>query len=340
MTSTDRLEQAFAVRALPRGAIGLFGDDVPPALLADHGLRGVCVRYAPLPVAPQPQVQAIAERFLDPRAAEFLHRLAGGDFDGLAGIVFCRDDTAALTAYQYATELRRQGLLAETAPPFFLWNLLHTDSAPVRAFNAVQLCRLRDWLAGFSGEPLAHPPATATLWDAQRAARITGRDAMVWRNAGRWMAPHDHAAALATVPLTPPRPGRRIALLGGACDLPAWYDAIETAGTITCDLTLLGGEVIRGPGIDDIAADPLHPRSVPAGRHRPAMVQAIVAAGCDLAVAQLDETDDTFGWDLPSLRHDLGARGIPLISLGFRPIRPDATTCARAADHLRQGVPA
>lgn len=340
MTSVERLEQAFAIRTLPPGAVGLFGDDLPPALLAQAGLRGTCVRYATGPVPAQPQVQAIAERFLDARAAEFLHRLAAGHFDALAGIIFCRDDTAALTAYQYATELRRQGLLAPSVPPFFLWNLLHTDSAPVRAFNAVQVGRLQDWLAGFGGTSLPAPTLDLALTRAQHAARISGRDAMVWRSAGRWMTPAEHAAALATLPLSSPRPGHRIALLGGACDVPAWYEAIETAGTITCDLTLLGGEAVHGPTIDDIATDPLHPRTVPAGRHRPAMVQAIVDAGCDLAVAQLDETDDTFGWDLPSVRRELAARGIPLINLGFRPVRPDAATCARVVAALREQVTA
>lgn len=336
------LTHAFEAREVRPGSVGTFGDDVPASLLAAHGLCGTDVAFSGSDVAPVPVVSEITEPFMDPRSSAFLHRLAAGAFDGLSGIVFCRDDQAALPAYQYATELRRQGRLADTTPPFFLWNLLHSEAGPATAFNTVQAERLNGWLSDRSGGaplPGAKEQAQqlARLNRAQAEARVSGGQAMIWRAAGRWMAPADHADALAEAleTLDPPRSGRRIALVGGACDRPAVYGAIEAAGPVVCDLTQLGGHgpALTGHVTEDLAAiatDPLHPRGVPAARYRPTLLQRILEARCDLVVAQLDETDHSFGWDLPSLREALAGRGVPLVNLGFRPLRPGAEWCAMA----------
>ncbi|WP_010139504.1 2-hydroxyacyl-CoA dehydratase family protein [Oceanicola sp. S124] len=354
MTPEQTLESAAKARALPRGAIGYFGDDLPRQILQGRGVSAVDVALAPAAPDMHPDVARITEPFMDRRSVEFLNRLAAGAFDDLSGIVFCRDDAAALPAYQYATELRRTGVL-DRGPAFFLWNLLHGTTGPIATFNARQATRLAEWLPatkeGDDGRTLAaQGEALKALARAQDEARVSGETAMIWRLAGRWMDPASHADAL-TAAVTAamgdrdtPRPGRRIALLGAACDQPQLYAALETAGTIVCDLTQLGNHAPRPTGqaatdLAAIAVDPFHPRGTPSDRYRPAILQAIAEARCDLVVVQLDETDHSFGWDLPSLTREVSELGIRLVHLGFRPLRPDAAWYARAA-RLLQGEPA
>lgn len=312
MTDAATLRRAYRDRHLPDGATGYFGDDLP---LSD--LPAVCVKYAGTTL-PAPEIADVVEPFMDDHARQFLWRLAAGQFDGLRRIVFCRDDSSALPAYQYATELRRQGRLLG-GPEFHLLNLLHTDSAPARRFNARQIAALP------TGRPV--PDAIPALDAAQAEGRIAGAEALVWRNARRWMGA-DHAEtltrALATLPA--PADAPRIALIGSALDAPDAYTAIEARGRIVCDLTPLGQWRTRGD-----ATDPLHPRIVPASRHREAILQRIEETRCDIAVLQLDAFDDTLGWDMPSIRKALEERGVTVIDLGFRDRRPDAAWCERIA---------
>lgn len=311
MTDAATLGSAYERRNLPVGAVGYFGDDLP---LSD--LPTVCVKYANTTL-PAPEIADVVEPFMDDHARQFLWRLAAGHFDALRGIVFCRDDSSALPAYQYATELRRQGRLP-AGPQLHLLNLLHTDSAPARRFNERQLAAM----------PVGSPVADAVpdLDAAQAEGRIAGAEAMVWRNARRWMPAADHAGtltrALATLP--PPAQTPRMALIGSALDAPDAYAAIEARGRIVCDLTPLGQW--RGG-----ATDPLHPRIVPASRHRDAILRRIEQTGCAIAVMQLDAFDDTLGWDMPSLRKALETRGVTVIDLGFRDRHPDAAWCERIA---------
>ncbi|MBF9033723.1 hypothetical protein HKCCE2091_05680 [Rhodobacterales bacterium HKCCE2091] len=348
--AADMLERAFARGAAGAGdgpgRVGLFGDGVPLALVAAAGGVALDVKLAPPdPVPLHPAVAAVVEPFVDTFAARFLHRLAAGAYDGFAVLVFARDDAAALVAYQYAAELRRQGALPP-GPPLHLWNLVHTDSAPAHAFNMTEAARLRAALSAHldaTGAPslaeaLAQEDVRRAALARLDAASVSARVAHVWRNAGRYLSPLVHAEALDAALAEEPRiEGDRIGLVGSAIGTAALHDLIDRP---VRDLTPTGacwpGPAPATPDLEAViraaATDPLHPRAAPAGRHRAALVDRL--AGCAAVVAQCAEHEEAFGWDIPPLREALAARGIPLIDLGLRPEPPDEAWLGAARARL------
>ncbi|MFZ2102645.1 MAG: 2-hydroxyacyl-CoA dehydratase family protein [Oricola sp.] len=359
------LNAAFAERRVPGdGApsgnrlVGVFGNGLPAPLLAAMSLVPVDVKMAPesaLSVR-APAIGDYIEPFVDDYARIFLHRLFSGAFDDLRAIVFCRDDAAALVAYQYALELRRQGVAQAPAPHLVLWNFVHRTTGPAHAFNRRQVERLIvDLAAGLTMDDLESRLPHAVRDEAERAAALSGLDtlrkarggsiaavdAFRWRNAGRSLESADHARLL-RLALEPAggeaRPSApRIALIGSALDSLSFYETLDGIGAIVTDLQPFG-EVWPGPPggetLDDllaaVAADRFCPRTEPATLHREAIVRRCVEDRCDLVIAQLDQNDDSVGWDLPSLRRSLAEHGIPLVELGFRDHRPDGAWLASA----------
>ena len=356
-SATQLLSTAFLRRVVEPSqgvpVIGHFGDDLPLHVVRAFGAVPSCIKLAPEDEDLQASaIEGLLEPFMDDFARQFLLRFAAGHLDGMAGLVFSRDDAAAFTAYQYATEFRRQGIAGRQAPPLHLWNFLHSDTVPVAAFNRVQLQRLQDFLMVVSGT--RQPRLAGDGDELQQAAldrlqalqaespcRISGREALVWRNAGRWLSPEVHAKALEAAFQGAVQPGHvaRIALVGSAtCSLP-FYETIEQCGTVVCDLQPFGRYRASAEQNDEAwllaeARDDLHPRGVPAERYRPALLKHIVDARCDLVISQVDRNDDTFGWEVPALSKALKARGIRFVDLGFRPMRPDDQWLAAAAARI------
>ncbi|MFZ7093766.1 2-hydroxyacyl-CoA dehydratase family protein [Primorskyibacter sp. 2E233] len=331
------LQQAFAMRAdgvQTDGVelVGTFGEGVPRALIASLGGLAVDIKAPPLSDARDavrsPIVESIAEPFLDTFATSFLHRFAAGAFDRFATLIFARDDVAALAAYQYALELRRQGRLPDRGPRMYLWNLLHTDTAPVAAFNRAELERLTDHLVETLGTGLdpnrlsEAVKAERRRMDALHALPPGGPDAFVARNAGRWLTPEAHGALLSDLSAGE---GPRIALVGTACDIPVMHALCEGLGQVVADLQDYGRlteQPCRAADLlTEVAEDPLSPRAGPPARFTRALHDGI--AGADLVIASVDRNDDSFGWELPGLRQAAAAQGARFLDLGFRPFRPD-----------------
>ncbi len=338
--------------AAPR--VGVFGNGFPEVLVSAAGAVPVHVNLG-LPEAglsSEGSIAEIIEPFVDDEVRLFLKRLVAGHFADFRGIIFARDDAPALIAYQYATEWVRQGRAHGKVPPLFLWNLVHTASAPVRCFNQVQAGKLFDFLASIGlprpGEASiaaasAHEQSRRTKLAAlERAETIPGSVAMRWRNAGRFMAAQDHARllgeALAEPPAADELPKARLGIVGSPLSSMAVYATFERFGRVVADLQPWG-QVWPGrdaaPNVEAIltaaAADPFCPRITPANAHRRALVAAAVAGRCDLVICQLAQTDDTFGWEVPALATDLAAEGIGFINLGFRDAEPDTKWLDHAA---------
>jgi len=331
------LQRAFDLRAdgvRPDGAalVGVFGEGVPLPLVAALGGLAVDVKAPPLADAADGPtsdlVRSVTEDFLDPFATRFLHRFAAGAFDRYATLIFARDDVAGLTAYQYATELRRQGRLTQGGPRLHLWNALHTDSAPVAAFNRHELDRLKAHLeetlgAKLDPDRLAGAVAEETRRaDALAALPPGGPDAFVARNAGRWLPPSQHAALIKDMPRGG---GPSIVLTGSACDIPVLHTLCAEVGQVCADLQDYGGAAPQPVDAADllrrIVADPLATRAAPPARYTRALHDGI--AGADLVIASTDASDDSFGWELPGLRRAAETQGARFLDLGFRPFRPD-----------------
>lgn len=362
--AASELEAVFAGKPMPAGSgplVGIFGNGVPAVVLTACGCRSMDVKSAPPERlgAHADCVAAICEPFVDDYASVFLHRLFAGDFEHLDAIVFAHADAAAFTAYLYASELLRQQV-ARVAPRLFLFNFAHGDSAAVDRFNAKQADRLVAALAAIGGTTPTEPDWQAALKaEAGRAAalarleamqqaqppRVSGMVAMQWRNAGRYLSALDHAEALnaacdAVGPGATPN-GPRIGLVGTALDDTAVYETIETVGPVVCDLQPFGGlwpaagaATSVGDQLKAIAREPLVPGAVQADAMHRAMVARLQMAGCELVVAQYDRNDDTFGWDLPSLKRLSEQAGMAFADTGFRDHRPGPGWHERVRDLL------
>ena len=348
-------ERVDSVSSNDHPLIGLFGEGIPRAIIAASGAMPLDVKAPPLsdnsdgPIVAA--VSAIAENFLDDFTARFLHRLAAGAFQKFELIVFSRDDVAALTAYQYAQELRRSGVLASHGPRFHLWNFLHTDSDAVAQFNKIELDRLTQVLAEVTGSEITDLALTrATGAEATRSAildqyTVHNAESFVYRNAGRWLPPARHVDLLQALPTTPaPQRDRRIGIVGTACDLVVLHDICADFGTVTADLqpygqvwpTPFSGTTNSVDMLRELARSPFHIRTSPPGRYTDALVEAL--SDCDLVVSSVDRNDDSFGWDLPVLRLRLAPNGITVVDLGFRPFRPDADWIENARETIREAL--
>ncbi|MFC7703796.1 2-hydroxyacyl-CoA dehydratase family protein [Plastorhodobacter daqingensis] len=358
------LEAAFNSRDegcsadMPR--VGLFGNGIPEVVVAAAGACPVHLSMGrrALPHA----IEQVIEPFVDAEARIFLNRLMQGDFAGYAGILFARDDIAALTAYQYAAEWIRQGQGAAGVPPLFLWNFVHTASEAAQAFNRIQLEKLTDFLQGQGLAQPQHGWARAAGHEKSRRQALQrleawqgrgqgGATAMQWRNAGRFMPAERHAELLekALAAAGAPRGGRRLGLVGSPLACVETYRAFESLGPIVCDLQPWGSVWPGDPAavsepaslLQALASDAASARIVPASAHRGALLRALETRRCDLVICQISQTDDSFGWEIPSLEAELRARGIGFVNLGFRDPEPDeAWRIAAAARLAGAGVPA
>jgi 2-hydroxyglutaryl-CoA dehydratase, D-component. len=355
----EQQENWSSTAAMPR--VGIFGNGMPETLVAAAG--AVPVHLALGTTTQSHPICEVIEPFVDEEVRYFLVRLMRGDFADLAGIIFARDDAPALIAYQYATEWIRQDLERAKTPPLFLWNLVHTDTQPVRTFNRVQAKKLFGFFEGLGLEsPDAADIAAAARAEQERAAALRKLDAAVgvslsgtraarWRNAGRFMSAGEHAdllaAALAETVEDLPPPAR-IGIVGSPLCCEKTYRMIEGFGTVVCDQQGFG-QVWPGPGnaaseLEDIlvatAADPSCHRIAPTSSHRAGLVRALKEARCNLVVCQLSQTDDTFGWEIPALATELAAQGMTLVNLGFRDARPGDAWLEGAAQQLDQALEA
>lgn len=365
MTELKRAFEAKARGVVSEGsAVGFFGSDFPVVLVAACGLRAVDVEMEPAADAGcvSAAVDEVAEPFVDASARRFLHRLLCGAYDDLAAIVFSRSTAAAYIAYLYATELRRQQRGA-VGPLLHLWNGQLTDSDAVAAFNRSEAHRLEQTLASIGGSGIEEGLPGAVAAERQRAealaglertvqsGRISGHDAMRWRNAGRYLDAAEHARLLKAATderaENGKRAGRRIGLIGSPVAESRLYDLIEEFGTIVADPHSYGfawpppvpsDAADIGAVLEAAATHRLQPRALPVAGHRQAIVRACVEAGCDAAVIQLDPHDDTVGWDLPDIRARLHAAGIRIVDLGFRPDPVDEAWLEAARGKLREAL--
>lgn len=367
-TLVSAAQTRFRTPTGPEPCIGVFGNSAPEVLLAAAGFRVLDVkatRDEDADTAGLSDITAYVEPFVDDHARCFLHRLARGDLAHCRAIVFGREDAAALVAYQYALELQRQQVIGPS-PRLLLWNLEQGGEAAVLAFNRAQCERLWEQLTALGGvRPDARRLAAIVRAYHRRqaglaeldpvqgldAASLTAEECFEIRHAARYLDASIHAdclqAVLATLADRPARSGPRLGLVGTALDDRSVYRMLDRVGVLVADLQPFGAVWPapvtepdgRWEGTDtllrDLAADPFSPRSRQPDQWLEAVVAACAAARCDRVIAQMDQNDDTFGWDLPPLREALAQRGIGLINLGFRDLRPSADWLRTAEQCLR-----
>lgn len=348
-----------------RPRVGVFGSGMPETLVKAAGACPVHVEFGMAEAeAGTSGIDAVLEPFLDSAVCVFLQRFARGDFADLRGIIFARDDAPALVAYQYATEWVRQGRAPAGSPPLFLWNLVHTDTAATRRFNQVQADKLFGFFEAIGLErPEAEKIATAAAHERARAnallqlnaARERGLGAATairWRNAGRFMPAELHAKLLEAV-LADPQPASnqspaRLAVIGSPFLSVRSYAALDALGTVACDLQPWG-DMWPGSGngcetLEELlvatSADWSCNRIVPTSAFREGIIDRTAAAGCDVVICQLAQTDDTIGWEVPALAAAFAARGTAFVNLGFRDPEPGEPWLEAAAKAISAALEA
>ena len=342
-------ERADGVVANGRPLVGVFGEGVPVPLINAMGGVGIDVKAPPLADAVDGPIESVVskvtEPFLDPFAARFLHRFAAGAFDRFAALIFVRDDVAGLAAYQYASELRRQGQLTAQGPSLHLWNMLHTKSTAAEVFNQAEQVRLVKELEQSLGAQCdADALNTAIMSEAARNKIVGelpsgGQEAFIARNTGRWLTAEGHSALLADLSLHTFQ-GPKIALAGTACDTPVLHAVCEAYGQIIADIQDYGRSApfihSAESMLTDLAGDGLSLRAAPPDRFTRALHKATEDA--DLVVVSVDENDDAFGWEVPALKRATEDRGARFVNLGFRPFRPDAAWCDGASTLISEAL--
>lgn len=338
--------------------IGVFGNGAPETLIAASGATPVHVNFGARDESITGAMDAAIEPFVDPEVRIFLNRFADGAFDGFAGIVFVRDDAPALTAYQYALEWVRQGRAKGATPPLFLLNTIHAATAPVRAFNRTQIEKLIDFLTGIGLARVGDGELAEQVQHATRRHRALGAvtgsaaDAMVFRNAGRFLPMQRHAQLLeeAADKAEPADAGGgvRLGIVGSPLFSERAHMTFGKYGSVVCDVQPFG-QVWPGAWedaatvetmLERLAGDAFCHRISPPNRYREAVVEALVAARCELVLCQLAQTDDTFGWEIPDLSRQLAASGIGFVNLGFRDAQPDDAWLARAGVLIERALEA
>lgn len=354
-SAAEILDSAYAARATGAFAdvVGIFGEGFPEPLLRAAGLRPICLHINPAidGVDAGQAVSDCIEPFVDHAVRRFLHRFAAGGYQGVRAIIFCRDDTAALVAYQYAQEFRRLGL-APQMPRLILWNLVHAPHA--HDFNRQQLGKLwqgldiappsESALASTWADECARRDALAALDGDMGQGAACASTAFMWRIAGRGMDGRQHAELLNTARPIAPRPANaaaRLGVIGSMIEDAAFYRTIEGHGAIVCDLqpTVAAWPVPlpQHPTADAFlraaASDVACPRIVPPNAHADAILRRLEGAQCDAVICQLHAHDDVIGWDVPRIADHLRDLDIAFINLGFvdpLPDKPDLDTIGAA----------
>lgn len=362
------LDQAFSLRDRYSPGdfpcVGVFGAGAPETLIAASGACPIHVEFGTAEDGLSTAIDDVIEPFVDAEVRLFLNRLVRGDFADMRGIIFARDDAPAMIAYQYANEWLRQRRVHGGIPPLFLWNLVHTDTAPVRQFNQVQAQKLiaflesvglwRPTAAGLAKAAEVCQARDTALQDlaARRASGLSAVTAMRWRNAGRFMTAKAHAEhlerALSQLLPSPPIDRPLIGIVGSPLLSERAYAMFDKIGVVAADLHPWG-DVWPGAGalaatLDDclvaIAADPSCHRIVPTSAYREALLAQTATAQCDVVICQLAQTDDTIGWDVPALSAALAARGTAFVNLGFRDPEPDGAWLEEAAAKITSALEA
>jgi hypothetical protein len=218
-----------------------------------------------------------------------------------------------------------------------LFDLLHSDDADARAYNADRARELCARLAALGHRRSREEDVGGAIVSANRARaaarrvqalrtgtpRVAGEEAMPLLGAFWQLEPERYAALAAAAadeiarraPLELPRVGTA----GAPVDGTALHAAIEAAGAVVvAELTPFGG---CGMSADvDVAADPFaaladHYASGSIDARLPvkALMRRLdtLLTAVDAVVISLPADDASFGWDYPRLRESLARHSLP-----------------------------
>jgi hypothetical protein len=270
------------------------------------------------------------------RLRQLVDAALAGRLAHVAQVVIPRSSDPDYKCFLYLREFVRLGLTGAMAPTV-LFDLLHSDGAHVRRYDAERTRALLDMLADASG----HRPTDGELREeiertnAARAAarrlvalrggtpRVSGTEAFPLLGAFWHVPPREYASlaiqAADDLADRPPLRGPRVLLAGAPVDVIDLHEAIESRGAVVVDEISAWSSTIAD---DDVRSDE-DPVAALADVYRRGSIGPRLPAGAirgraervlddiDAVVVSLPEDDATFGWDYPALRDRLTARGLP-----------------------------
>ena len=326
---------------------------VPVELVRSAGFMPVFARGRNTPT---PAADRVLEPELFPnRLRQLVEAALVGRLTHVAAIVLPRSSDPDYKCFLYLRELARRGIAA-ALPPILLFDLLHSDKADARAYNADRARELCARLADLADRRIPVEDVRGAIVTANRARaatrrldalragtpRLTGRDALPLLGAF-WQLEPDRYAALAAaaadaIARRAPIEGPRVATAGTPVDGTDLHAAIEAAGAVVvAELSPFGG---CGMGADvGVAEDPF---AALAEHYERDSIDArvpintlmrrldVLLAAVDAVVISLPPDDASFGWDYPRARELLARYSIPHIVL-----TGDPAIGATAADRER-----
>jgi hypothetical protein len=339
--------------ARDRETIVVSWPSVPVELVRAAGFMPVFARGCHLPT---PAADRVLEPALFPNR---LHQLVDAALTGrlrdVAAVVLPRSSDPDYKCFLYLRELVRRGV-SPASPPVLLFDVLHSDDAAARAYNADRARALFAQLASLAHrhrEPEDLPRAIASVNRARAAARrlnalrvgtprIAGADALPSLGAFWQIEPERYAslanAAADSVTGRAALEGPRVLAAGAPVDGTTLHAAIEAEGAVVvAELSPFGS---GGTGADvETADDPFAAlavhcacQSIDARMPVKTLMRRLdgLLAGVDAVVISLPPDDASFGWDYPRARELLARRSIPHAVLAA-----DPACGATAADRER-----
>jgi benzoyl-CoA reductase/2-hydroxyglutaryl-CoA dehydratase subunit BcrC/BadD/HgdB len=336
-----------------RGTVVVSWPSLPVEIVRAAGFAPVFARghRAPTPCA---------DRHLEPelfpaRLRQLVEAALTGRLADAAAVILPRSSDPDYKCFLYLRELVRKGI-AGALPPILLFDLLHSDDAESRAYNADRMRALGAQLAGLAGRPVTPDDAGRAIVRANRARaaarrldgqrtgtpRLGGTDALPLLGAFWQVEPERYAvladAAAESAAHQRPLEGPRVLTAGAPVDGTALHAAIEAEGAVVvAEMSPFG----RCGTSADVAVSG-EPFAALAGHYASESVDARlpierlmrkIEAGVGTAEAvvfSLPPDDASFGWDYPRVRELLARQAIPHAVL-----RGDAATGATSADRER-----
>ena len=282
-----------------------------------------------------------ADRVLEPdlfpnRLRQLVEAALTGRLASVAAIVLPRSSDPDYKCFLYLRELVRRGV-APALPPILLFDLLHSDDADARAYNADRARDLSARLASLAARQHRQDDLRGAIASANRARaaarrlhalridtpRITGADALPLLGAFWQLEPERYASlantAADSLTRRAPLEGPHLLIAGAPVDAPALHAAIEAEGAVVvAELSPFGG---CGTSADVETTD--DPFAALAGHYATESIDARLPVNAlmrkldallgtaQAVVLSQPEEDASFGWDYPRVRELLARRSIP-----------------------------
>jgi len=348
-------DHAAAARLSDKPVIGYLANTVPVEMIRAAGF--FALQLVGNPRHATPRALERMEDFFDGYILSIFDRMLAGEYSWLDAVIVPRSSEVLLQLYYHMLEVRR----AEPQIPMprpILFDILHSPGPATARYNAGRLAALRDRLSDM-GTPVTDAALAAEIATANRVraaldrldslrrespARLRGSTMLRATIASTLMPPDAFTAAaqaLAAEPETAPA-GPRLLLTGSPHDEDGFHKLVEATGAnIVADDHGTGAWWFDHPVDEsgDAMQALLHkyhlnapsPRSYPRAVTDGRLMHAVDRARPDAVIFFTDEWDDTFGFDYPTQRDLLAARGIPTLFLKEQSYRKPDRAAQEAA---------